>query len=109
MFDIGERRIFAAENDKLMDADRLTAEAMFAKIMKRFDVIDDTLLRMSRTKECFDGDTLLDNYDLCRLLNITKRTLARYRQKKLIKYYMIDRKVFYRASEIREFMKVSNK
>lgn len=38
-------------------------------------------------------------------LNITKRTLARYRQKKLIKYYMIDRKVFYRASEIQAFMK----
>ncbi len=92
-----------------MDAERLTAEAMFAKIMKRFDTIDDTLDRMSRTKECFDGDTLLDNHDMCRLLNITKRTLARYRQKKLVKYYMIDRKVFYRASEIREFMKSSNK
>lgn len=47
----------------------------------------------------------MDNYDMCQLLNITKRTLARYRQKKLINYYMIDRKVFYRASEAQEFLK----
>lgn len=26
-----------------------------------------------------DGERLLDNYDLCRMLNISKRTLQRYR------------------------------
>ena len=26
-----------------------------------------------------DGDRLLDNYDLCKMLNISKRTLQRYR------------------------------
>lgn len=56
---------------------------MFAQIMERFDRIERALERMNKLKECLDGDTLLDNYDLCRLLGITKRTLARYRQKRL--------------------------
>ena len=51
------------------------------------------------------GDELLDNVDLCKLLNVTDRTLARYRSKKLIKYYIIDRRIYYRSSEVREFMK----
>ncbi len=78
---------------------------MFECIIDRLDQLKDTLDSLSRQRACFDGDTLLDNSDMCRLLNITKRTLARYRQKKLVRYYMIDRKVFYRASEIRQFMK----
>ena len=64
---------------------------MFKKIMRRFDHIDDMLEHEIRQQQCIDGDTLLDTYDMCKLLNITKRTLARYRKKKLIKYYLIDR------------------
>jgi hypothetical protein len=52
-----------------------------------------------------DGDKLLDNQDLCMLLSITKRSLARYRQKKLIWYYQIDGKTYYKAYEIQEFLK----
>ena len=40
---------------------------MFAQIMERFDRIERALERMNKLKECLDGDTLLDNYDLCRL------------------------------------------
>ncbi len=41
---------------------------------------------MNMLKQCLDGDTLLDNQDICELLCVTKRTLALYRQKKLISY-----------------------
>lgn len=88
-----------------MSSENLTTFEMFECIIDRLDRLKDTLDSLSRQRECFNGDTLLDNSDMCRLLNITKRTLARYRQKKLVRYYMIDRKVFYRASEIRQFMK----
>lgn len=71
----------------------------------RFDKIDKILDRMNKLKECFDGDALLDNYDLCKLLGVTKRTIARYRQKKLIPYYTYDNgRVYYKASEVEEFM-----
>ena len=81
-----------------------TAHKMFFQIMERFDKIDRALERMNKLKDCLDGDTLLDNYDLCQLLGITKRTLARYRQKKLVTYYMIDGRTYYTASEVEAFL-----
>ena len=65
--------------------------------------------RMNKLKDCLDGDTLLDNYDLCQLLGITKRTLARYRQKKLVTYYMIDGRTYYKASEVEAFLNQKGK
>ena len=86
-----------------------TAHGMFTQIMERFDKIERTLERMNKLKDCLDGDTLLDNYDLCQLLGITKRTLARYRQKKLVTYYMIDGRTYYKASEVQDFLNMKGK
>ena len=77
---------------------------MFAQIMERFDRIERALERMNKLKECLDGDTLLDTYDLCRLLGITKRTLARYRQKKLVTYYMIDGRTYYKEISVTRYL-----
>lgn len=82
---------------------------MFSTLMERFDRMERAFERMNRLKDCFDGDSLLDNYDLCRLLGVTKRTLARYRQKKLIRYYMIDGRTYYKSSEIQEFLQIKGK
>lgn len=79
------------------------------QIMGRFDTIDKTLERMNKLKDCIDGDTLLDNHDLCALLGVTKRTLARYRQKKKVRYYMIDGRTYYKSSEIKEFLQMKGK
>ena len=83
-----------------------TAHKMFIQLMERFDKIEKLLERQNKMKECLDGDTLLDNYDLSKLLGVTQRTLARYRQKKLIRYYMIDGRTYYKASEINDFLKM---
>ena len=74
----------------MIQIDRETFQMMLHQIMERFDRIDHTLERMNKLKECLEGDTLLDNYDLCQLLGVTKRTLARYRQKKYVTYYMLS-------------------
>lgn len=86
-----------------------TVHKMFTSLMERFDKMERAFERMNKIKDCLDGDTLLDNYDLCRLLGVTKRTLARYRQKKLIRYYMIDGRTYYKASEIQEFLQMKGK
>lgn len=83
-----------------------TAHKMFIQLMERFDKIEKMLERQNKMKECLDGDTLLDNYDLSKLLGVTHRTLARYRQKKLIRYYMIDGRTYYKASEINDILKM---
>jgi|MGYP000242437273 hypothetical protein len=72
--------------------------------MERFDRIDDRLNRMNRQTAALEGDKLLDNQDMCELLGVTKRTLARYRQKKLVTYYMIDGRTYYKASEVQDFL-----
>lgn len=76
-------------------------------IVEGFDRIEKKLDRMNRVKDCLDGDTLMDNYDLAELLGVTQRTLARYRQKGLIRYYQTDKngKNYYRSSEIQEFLR----
>ena len=37
---------------------------------------------MGRVKDCLNGDELLDNYDIAKLLNVSLRTVARYREKR---------------------------
>ena len=88
-----------------MYVDGEVIEKIIVTILEGFERIEKKLGRMNRLKDCFDGDELLDNVDLCELLHVTDRTLARYRSKKLIKYYIIDRRIYYRSSEVREFMK----
>ena len=59
-----------------------------------------------------DGERLLDNYDLCRMLNISKRTLQRYRTSgelpvsytHLRAHEMIYHKTFYRESDVLRFI-----
>ena len=51
-----------------------------------------------------DGERLLDNYDLCRMLNISKRTLQRYRTSGELHYEMIYHKTFYRESDVLRFI-----
>lgn len=88
----------------MIQIDRETFQMMLHQIMERFDKIEDKLSRMNRQTSALDGDKLLDNQDMCELLGITKRTLARYRQKKLVTYYMIDGRTYYKSSEVKEFL-----
>lgn len=88
----------------MVQIDNETLHKMFSQLMERFDKVENTLERMNRQKVALDGDTLLDNYDMCTLLGITKRTLARYRQKKLVTYYMIDGRTYYKSSEVKDFL-----
>ena len=81
----------------MIQIDRETFQMMLHQIMERFDRIDDR------------GDKLLDNQDMCELLGVTKRTLARYRQKKLVTYYMIDGRTYYKASEVQDFLNKKGK
>ena len=74
----------------MIQIDRETFQVMLHQIMERCD-------------------TLLDNYDLCQLLGVTKRTLARYRQKRYVTYYMIDGRTYYKASEVEAFLNQKGK
>lgn len=52
-----------------------------------------------------NGEKLFDNYDLCRMLHVSKRTLQRYRSKCGLKYRMLNQKAFYKESDVQEFIR----
>ncbi len=78
-------------------------------IISALNEINKKIDRMMNIKDSLDGDKLLDNHDMCALLGVTKRTLARYRHKKLVSYYTIDRRTYYKSSEVKEFLKQKGK
>lgn len=86
-------------------------EKLITTVVEGFTRIEKKLERMNRLKECLDGDTLIDNVDLAELLGVSQRTLARYREKGLIRYYNMkdNGKNFYLASEIQAFLKQRGK
>ena len=51
-----------------------------------------------------NGEKLYDNYDLCRMLHVSKRTLQRYRTQHGLPYQMLNQKIFYRESDVLRFI-----
>lgn len=72
-------------------------------IHKRLDEISHLL----KAKNRLNGNTILDNQDLCLLLNLSKRTLRRYRATGMLPYFQIGGKAFYYESDVDEFIKRS--
>ena len=52
-----------------------------------------------------EDDNLLDNQDLSLLFKVSIRTLQRLRSKNKLPYMLISGKVYYRASDVRAFIK----
>lgn len=91
----------------LLDTDIF--ELWMQKIMERFDQ-NERLLSSLTGKEFkevkyLNGERLLDNQDLCELLNTSKRSVQRYRSSGTLKYQMLWHKVYYKESDVQEFLK----
>jgi hypothetical protein len=54
--------------------------------------------------ETCSNDDFLDNADAKRFLQISDRTLFRWRKEKLIEYQMIGNKHYYRKSDLQRFL-----
>ena len=77
------------------------------RLMDRLDVLDDKIDRMTKRQNCLDGDELLDTQDLCLLLKASKHTLQRYRKNGVLPFHFIEGKVYYKSSDIHEFIRNS--
>ena len=51
-----------------------------------------------------NGEKLYDNFDLCRMLHVSKRTLQRYRTQYGLPYQILNQKVFYKESDVLRFI-----
>lgn len=48
----------------------------------------------------FKGEQWLDNQEVCLMMNITKRTLQTYKDKGLLPYSKLNRKNYYKLSDV---------
>ena len=72
--------------------------------MDRLDMQDKKIDRLLNSQNCLDGEKLLDNQDLCLLLQISKRTLQRYRSEGALAYKTLGKKTYYSETDVLDFL-----
>lgn len=89
-----------------MYIDNENFEKWMATLSKKLTEIGQDLKSLINTDTVLDeNEKLLDNQDLAFLLKASFRTLQRYRAKGKLPYFTIGRKTYYRASDIRAFVR----
>lgn len=90
-----------------MNIDRLEFIAWMERIMERFDLISENVREIRKKKNAIDGEELLDNQDLLQMLKISNRSLQRYRSEGKLLYYTISGKLYYKLSDVHQFIRDS--
>ncbi len=86
-----------------MDTGGDKVETYLIKILEQIELLH------KKTDKLTSGATgkefkLMDNQDLCQLLNVDKRTLQRYRSKGALKYLRVEGKTFYTIDQVNDFI-----
>jgi Zn-finger domain-containing protein len=82
--------------------------AWMERIMERFDILME-LASAKNQHTAVDGEELLDNQDILHMLKISARSLQRYRSSGKLPYYTISGKIYYKLSDIHQFVRESFK
>ncbi|MBE8715309.1 helix-turn-helix domain-containing protein [Sphingobacterium hungaricum] len=90
-----------------MNIDRMEFIAWMERIMDRFDLLREHVTEVKNQHLSVDGDELLDNQDVLQLLKISNRSLQRYRSSGKLPYYTISGKIYYKFSDVHQFIRES--
>jgi hypothetical protein len=90
-----------------MNIDRMEFIAWMERIMDRFDILGERLENVQKQKNSIDGEELLDNQDLFMILKVSARSLQRYRSSGKLPYYTISGKLYYKQSDVHQFIRES--
>ena len=63
------------------------------------------LHQMTKAKNRINGETILDNQDVCMLFKLTSRSLQRYRSEGELPFMRIGGKPFYLESDVYRFLR----
>ena len=77
------------------------------RVSGKLDALERKIDRLTTRQNCMNGDELLDTQDLCLLLKTSKRTLVRYRNNGVLPFHNLEGKVYYKLSDIHEFIRKS--
>ncbi|WP_312297878.1 helix-turn-helix domain-containing protein [Chryseobacterium sp.] len=88
-----------------MNIERTEFIAWMERIMERFDLLKEQMLKSQSKFIEIDGEQLLDNQDVLQLLKISSRSLQRYRTDKKLPYYTISGKLYYKLSDVHQLIR----
>jgi hypothetical protein len=81
--------------------------AWMERIMDRLDMLGNHIDDLQKKRNSIDGEELLDNQDLLQMLKISNRSLQRYRSIGKLPYYTISGKLYYKLSDVHQFIRES--
>ena len=84
--------------------DKNLFEAWMERVLERIEMLDRKIQKLSNKKSQLNGETLLDNQDLCLLLKVSNRSLQRYRSSGILPYRRIQQKIYYLESDVHKFI-----
>lgn len=90
-----------------MNVDRMEFMAWMERIMERFDILMELVSGAKNQHTNIDGEELLDNQDILQMLKISARSLQRYRSSGKLPYYTISGKIYYKLSDVHQFVRDS--
>ncbi|MGJ1484215.1 helix-turn-helix domain-containing protein [Sphingobacterium multivorum] len=90
-----------------MNIDRIEFLAWMERLMGRLDMLGDNIDELHKKRNSIDGEELLDNQDLLQMLKISNRSLQRYRSIGKLPYYTISGKLYYKLSDVHQFIRES--
>lgn len=92
-----------------MNIDRIEFISWMERIMTRFDMLNDHINNVDKQRCSIDGEELLDNQDVLMMLKVSTRSLQRYRSTGKLPYYTISGKLYYKLSDVHQFIRESFK
>lgn len=95
------------QNRTIMNIDRNEFHAWMERVMQRFDLLAEKILQVEQRHTAIDGEELLDNQDVLQMLKISSRSLQRYRSGGRLPYYTISGKLYYKLSDVHQFIRDS--
>lgn len=90
-----------------MNIDRMEFNAWMERVMQRFDLLAEKIIQVEQRHNSIDGEELLDNQDVLLMLKISARSLQRYRSTGRLPYYTISGKLYYKLSDVHQFIRDS--
>lgn len=88
-----------------MNIDRIEFQAWMERVMQRFDLLTEKIIQTEQRHNSIDGEELLDNQDVLQMLKISSRSLQRYRSDGRLPYYTISGKLYYKLSDVHQFIR----
>jgi hypothetical protein len=80
-------------------------EMWMSRIWEKLEELEIKINGKGKVCHTVDGETMLDNQDLCFMLNVSKRTLQRFRSSGNLPYKRINQKLYYLESDVLEFIR----